>query len=557
MNELTQSELTQRLLHATAQLTLSNCHITDDLAIDNLPIAHTIVFEKCTFEHSVTFFRPRFTAGSSIVFDRCEFSSLRVQWPSWHASMASSWIIYLRGCSFSEELEIQLTDVAENGLVQATECFIKQLWRLTNGSATARIWLLRCRISPSASGSIHCSDRGGLVELEKCDFDGRLACGVYSPEKPVRALRGIYGFYGTVIRGQIEICTASPDELVYWIDLRDVRIAGGRISLSASSVHSNQLLPVHSKISRSIALTADWVWKSSWDRTAFVLDERLTTMLADASLHGQDNPIMLPQRIQTIPQVDPLEESDRRQQLRVEAYAQYDELQQSYMQTAGADDLEDFCKYRMSVNRSYSDATPARRAVLYIFSLLLGITVVSWLTSLSAILGDWLMPVLCGVLVGFGALAHGHFVSTSRFLFHQIFLRHMLGHGVILRRVFLSGGSVIIGFAIAYSMVSSWPCRSCGNGVYYTAKGVERAISLNSPASGDSGLELESDSVPASVLTLLGRATYFSTVTFTTLGYGDLIPRGKARILAGLEALVGAFYMSMLVVVLARRHLRM
>lgn len=34
-------------------------------------------------------------------------------------------------------------------------------------------------------------------------------------------------------------------------------------------------------------------------------------------------------------------------------------------------------------------------------------------------------------------------------------------------------------------------------------------------------------------------AVYFSAVTFTTVGYGDMIPTGPVRFMAGTEALVG------------------
>ena len=51
-------------------------------------------------------------------------------------------------------------------------------------------------------------------------------------------------------------------------------------------------------------------------------------------------------------------------------------------------------------------------------------------------------------------------------------------------------------------------------------------------------------------------AVYFSTVTFTTLGYGDYWPLGVARLLAGAEALLGAFLMATFVVTLARRYMR-
>ncbi len=47
---------------------------------------------------------------------------------------------------------------------------------------------------------------------------------------------------------------------------------------------------------------------------------------------------------------------------------------------------------------------------------------------------------------------------------------------------------------------------------------------------------------------------YFSTITFTTLGYGDFRPlEGLGRILAGSEAFIGAFMMALFVYTFARR----
>jgi len=55
----------------------------------------------------------------------------------------------------------------------------------------------------------------------------------------------------------------------------------------------------------------------------------------------------------------------------------------------------------------------------------------------------------------------------------------------------------------------------------------------------------------------LGRALYFSMVTFTTLGYGDIVPRpGLGSALASLEAVIGGVVMAMTVVVIARRFMR-
>lgn len=51
-------------------------------------------------------------------------------------------------------------------------------------------------------------------------------------------------------------------------------------------------------------------------------------------------------------------------------------------------------------------------------------------------------------------------------------------------------------------------------------------------------------------------ALYFSVVTFTTLGYGDLAPIGIARALAALEAFIGSFTLALFVVVFVKKMTR-
>ena len=51
-------------------------------------------------------------------------------------------------------------------------------------------------------------------------------------------------------------------------------------------------------------------------------------------------------------------------------------------------------------------------------------------------------------------------------------------------------------------------------------------------------------------------AIYFSVVTFTTLGYGDISPFGVARFVAALEAFVGSFMMALFVVVFVKKMTR-
>ncbi len=54
----------------------------------------------------------------------------------------------------------------------------------------------------------------------------------------------------------------------------------------------------------------------------------------------------------------------------------------------------------------------------------------------------------------------------------------------------------------------------------------------------------------------LGYCAYYSVVTFTTLGYGDMTPFGWSRLLASFEAFTGAFSISLFVVVFVKKMTR-
>jgi tetratricopeptide (TPR) repeat protein len=51
-------------------------------------------------------------------------------------------------------------------------------------------------------------------------------------------------------------------------------------------------------------------------------------------------------------------------------------------------------------------------------------------------------------------------------------------------------------------------------------------------------------------------AFYFSVITFTTVGYGDLTPIGFSRLIASLESFCGIFIIPIFIISLARKYLR-
>lgn len=57
-------------------------------------------------------------------------------------------------------------------------------------------------------------------------------------------------------------------------------------------------------------------------------------------------------------------------------------------------------------------------------------------------------------------------------------------------------------------------------------------------------------------LTDFGYCTYYSVITFTTLGYGDIHPLGYSHFFAAIESFVGAFFIALFVVVFTRKMMR-
>ncbi|NJE49367.1 hypothetical protein E3E30_07305 [Thermococcus sp. 9N3] len=60
----------------------------------------------------------------------------------------------------------------------------------------------------------------------------------------------------------------------------------------------------------------------------------------------------------------------------------------------------------------------------------------------------------------------------------------------------------------------------------------------------------------SNIVIRFANALYYSLVTFTTLGYGDMHPTGWLKALSALEALTGAVFMALIVAVIARKWMR-
>lgn len=111
-------------------------------------------------------------------------------------------------------------------------------------------------------------------------------------------------------------------------------------------------------------------------------------------------------------------------------------------------------------------------------------------------------------------------------------------HGESPWRVIGTSSVIVLVFGILYSLVG---------GIAVTNEGVTYAFDMP---------QLVSIPVPNWAAKILMNL-YFSVVTFTTLGYGDIQPSNAAtRALAGVESLLGAALIALLVFVLGRRATR-
>lgn len=113
--------------------------------------------------------------------------------------------------------------------------------------------------------------------------------------------------------------------------------------------------------------------------------------------------------------------------------------------------------------------------------------------------------------------------------------RWLIGYGRNPWRVLLTSAAVVLVSALLYPLL----------GTLHDTTGTETTTySLSVPPDGTVG----------ELLTVFGQSLYFSAVTFSTLGFGDIKPTGfGARALAGVESLLGFALVALLISVLLRR----
>ncbi len=144
--------------------------------------------------------------------------------------------------------------------------------------------------------------------------------------------------------------------------------------------------------------------------------------------------------------------------------------------------------------------------------------------------------------------AQGHRRIAGEFFYHEMLMRHHRLPRWSLARFVSSFAHILYGYgerpthiiscALGYMVLF---------GLIYFLMGVHDTgvLDIFDPAKSF-----------ADNLRTYGNCLYFSIVTFTTVGYGDIVPLGATKALAAFEALSGNFIMALFVVVFVRKLAR-
>lgn len=249
---------------------------------------------------------------------------------------------------------------------------------------------------------------------------------------------------------------------------------------------------------------------------------------------------------------------------------QYEDLTHAFANAPVTDELEDLCHYKSLKYRNEATgmSVPLKtqywvRMLTIIYAL---ITVVCAYFSFK--LSGWCQELVWEPGAAWGVITCGYVLifylnweyrTALMHLFKRLMLERILAYGVYPSRAFMSAVVLILLYAVSYTILPVIPDAGRiegGEAQIADAKIHKGEFNGETDENPKRKITGEFQITPKPEASGFPSMLYFSIVTFTTLGYGDMHPTGFLRIVAGSEALVGAIMIAMITVSLARQFLR-
>lgn len=502
--------------------------------------ADAIEISDCTFHAPVAFLNCTFRTVPEII--RCEFSTLEIRDSEFvvhdefsEAAISGTLLTAIRfdRCRFADSFTLlALAFHGEmSGSVEINGCSFPRECRLFLNDPKGQAYFNKCSFESYSKSRFELPPSLLPLHMNDCVLDGSLVVDSSSDEQHAHRDVVNIDFSGSMLGGIVDL----RDSQLGWIHLDGVQIRSGGLWLPKGLTSQERLISgwggqVLAEILRFSTYDGD--------RCGFVFREQLLSGHAwqNSCEFGLDYSDMK-SSLELISSGN----DDERMDWCHEIARQYSSLQ-SAMADTSSELEEDYCHYKkLAFAGKLCLAKAGRRCTwlsfgLIVLAILIGMTCVTkshnlWTFCLAVI------PLLVSAVL---SKAHGRrpaapFAATWDF----VVLRQMFGYGVRLRRLFGTGAAAIVVFALVYA-VFCYQDGDLGRVVHTAPDGQDANV-------------VEKVSVSVGISRLL----YFSTVSFTTLGYGDFRPTGRVMAFASLEALFGAFMMAMITVVFARRYLRL
>ena len=502
-------------LHCTLceGIALRFCDIDKTFSLHATKISGNVVIEQCGFQ-----------TGSIPRITRCEYGG------------GLQWIEGQLSDSYFNPREIRLNNCVLAG---------------HNDFEVTCLRLIRCHVPSSGTIVVAPTTPHFQLMLSQCVVDGHvlLSRGVlYGMDDVKRQLSVRLDLSQSTISGEIDASNVA----VTWVHLQDTNLSSGsfRLPLDGLRNRRSERLPQFLSVDRAGAVLQELHYRG------FKLsdDAELPSNLTDP--YDGDEYYLPSRRLLRISQ-------------------EYEELRDSFIHTSGADAQEDFCHYKCREYwRLYElEKIGHRRCrierVLFSMSILLLILWLFWLPGWCFVL-----PVLpCSIAWCVDHVRKANHPSAFRAVIWSLGLKWITGHGASFGRSLISSAVAIVLYAVIVFSMTTWSPEtgrvvqtgSLGQPLTIFQEEQSAPVLLRSAVQYSVGGLTQPDRIREFSVTTVdldfgaraGRCLYFSTVTFTTLGYGDYRPEGRLRYVAASEAVTGAIMIALITVLLARRFLRL